>query len=160
MRRKTVQKNDLLPVVKTITVQRSASSAFSVFVEEIAFWWPLKTHSMAVEKGAPAPVSVAIEPFVGGRIYETDIDGATCDWGKVLAYEEGRRLRLLWQLGRPAAIATEVEIRFEALGEGECRVVLTHEHWSRLGERADEMRREYESGWDIVFGSLYFGRCG
>lgn len=22
------------------------------------------------------------------------------------------------------------------------------------------LSREYESGWDIVFGSLYFGRCG
>lgn len=154
-----MQKDDILPVVKIITVQRSASAAFSVFVEEIASWWPLKTHSMAVEKGAPAPVSVVIEPFVGGRIYEIDLAGAKCDWGKVLAFEEGRMLRLLWQLGRPEAIATEVEIRFEALGAGECRVVLTHEHWGRLGERAGEMRRDYESGWEIVFGSLYFGRC-
>ncbi len=154
-----MEKDDLAAVVKAITIGRSASEAFEIFVKEIAAWWPLHTHSIAAEKGDPAPTSVAIEPFVGGRIYETGVDGRTCDWGKVLEFEAGKHLRILWQLGRPEAFATEIIVRFEPLGEESCRIVLVHEYWERLGERASEVRKGYESGWDIVFGKLYASRA-
>lgn len=152
-------KDDLTAIVKTITIRRSASEAFDIFVKDIATWWPLQTHSIAADKGDGAPISVVIEEFVGGRIYETDIDGRTCDWGKVLEFEAGKHLRILWQLGRPEALASEVDVRFESLTNESCCVVLVHEHWERLGERAVEVRQGYESGWDIVFGKLYAARA-
>jgi uncharacterized protein YndB with AHSA1/START domain len=154
-----MERNNLAAITKTITVKRPASEAFDIFVKEIAAWWPLQTHSIGADKGNPAPISVAIEEFVGGRIYETGVDGSTCDWGKILEFEAGKSLRILWQLGRPESLASEVVVHFEPLDNESCRVVLKHEHWERLGERAIDLRGGYESGWDIVFGKLYAGRA-
>ena len=37
--------------------------------------------------------------------------------------------------------------------QGGTRVDLTHEAWERLGERALEMRDQYDGGWDAVLAS-------
>ena len=45
--------------------------------------------------------------------------------------------------GQPA---TEVEVRFRARG-GATVVELEHRGWERLGERAEEARASYSTGW-------------
>jgi len=43
---------------------------------------------------------VAIEPRVGGAIFETASDGARYLWGTVSRWERGARLALSWHPGR------------------------------------------------------------
>lgn len=97
--------------------------------------------------------SSPIEPRVGGRIYETLEDGEELDWGEVLAWQPGRLFRMRWQLGRPQA--TEVSVRFDALGDASCRVTLTHDKWENLGDAAAEARAGYDGGWAAVFEKGY-----
>jgi hypothetical protein len=65
----------------------------------------------------------------------------------VLAWEPPERLVLSWHPGRPAELATEVEVRFDEERAGLTRVTLEHRGWERLGTDAVEVRDAYEAGW-------------
>jgi len=142
---------ELAPVVKTVDVRRSASEAFRIFTEEVSAWWPMATHTRAKTAEGQKTVRVTIEPRLGGRIYETLADGAELEWGEVTGYAPGEFFAMLWTMGRPAPQATDVSIRFEALGADACRVTLTHENWERMGEEAERLRNGYNAGWAGVF---------
>lgn len=142
---------DLGPVVKSVDVGRSADEAFGLFVNDISSWWPVKEHSRAKDSLGERTVRVNFEAEVGGRIYETLNTGEKRDWGEVIQIETGRRLLFSFQMGRPKDKSGEVEIRFDPLGDQQCRVVLTHTHWERFGEEAEAMRGGFSRGWDFVF---------
>ena len=145
----------LAPIVKTLSVKASPERAFDVFARRMGDWWPV--HRMAVSPGAEGapPRAVTVEPFAGGRIYETAPDGEEFDWGVIAVFEPGRRLELSWYPGLPPEKATRVGVRFEAEGQG-CRVTLVHDGWEgRPGGR--EARPDYVTGWDYVFGQCYGG---
>ena len=93
----------------------------------------------------------AVEPRLGGRIVETAPDGTEHLWGTVTAWEPPDRLAFTWHPGRTADTRQEVEITFLPDGDG-ARVSLVHSGWERLGERAADVRRNYEGGWGIVLG--------
>lgn len=133
----------IAPVVKTVTVEASVERAFGVFTEGIATWWPLSTHSIGLDDA----MSVMFEARIGGRIYEVCADGTEHEWGEVVECDPPNRIVYSWQPGSPAP--TEVEIRFTAEGS-RTRVDLEHRYWERLGDRAEEARSDYNSGWDIV----------
>lgn len=147
------------PIVKTIAVNCSAAEAFDVFVDKIADWWPLDGHSASASQGGAAH-SVTLERRVGGAFYETMHDGGRDDWGKVLIWEEGRRFVTSWHPGNNKDNPTQLEVEFADNENGTSAVTLTHSGWEAWGDRADEMRAAYDSGWDFVFGARYLGGCG
>jgi uncharacterized protein YndB with AHSA1/START domain len=151
---------ELSPVVKTIDVRRSAADAFRIFTDEISSWWPVKKHSRARDAAGELTVRVDFETKVGGRIYETLNTGEQRDWGEVLAFEPGKRLRFLFQMGRPKDKSGEVEVRFDSLDANSCRVTLTHSHWERLGDEAEVMRGRFAGGWEFVFIDGFGGYAG
>ena len=70
------------PIVKSVTVCAAPARAFALFSERFARWWPLaRVHT------GPDPVDCAIEPRVGGRVFERAADGRETLWGTVLAYD-------------------------------------------------------------------------
>jgi len=142
---------ELAPLVKTVEVRRSPADAFRLFTEEMSAWWPMKKHSRARDAAGEVTVRVDFEVHVGGRIYETLNTGEQRDWGEVLAYEPGKRVAFSFSMGRPKDQSGEVEVRFEALDAGRCRVTLTHDHWERFGDVAADMRGRFSNGWDVVF---------
>lgn len=144
-------KTMLPPVRKSIEVKADTAKAFDVFVRGLETWWPLKTHTLAREANGEIGVSATIEPFVGGRVYETLNTGEERDWGVVCAYEEGRRVAFSWNMGRPAEQATEVEVTFTVLAGGGARIDLEHRLWERMGVDAERMREGYNNGWEKVF---------
>ena len=131
---------------KSITVEADPESAFRVFTDGIARWWPLETHSVHERETE----TVVLEAKVGGRFYERSSSGAAAAWGEVLECDPPRLLRFTWHPGYEAgAPATEVEVRFAPDGNG-TRVELEHRGWERLGEGALEKQRGYDEGWDRV----------
>ena len=142
---------DLAPIEKSVNVRRSAGDAFRLFTEEISAWWPIGTHSRARDAAGEKTVRVTIEPRLGGRVFEELNTGEERDWGKVTVFEPGVRFAMSWSMGRPAAEATDVSVRFEPLSAQSCRVTLTHANWERMGEDAEKLRGNYNNGWVVVF---------
>ena len=67
----------------------------------------------------------------------------------MLAWEPPHRLVYLWHLRFDRADATEVEVRFEAAGDGTA-VSIEHRGWERLGAVAEERRERNRRGWGGV----------
>jgi uncharacterized protein YndB with AHSA1/START domain len=133
------------PVRKTIRVGWDVDATFRRFTEGMSEWWPLATHSVGGERA----VSVVLEGRVGGRVYETQRDGSSSDWGRVTVWEPPRRLSFTWHPGREADGAQLVEVTFTA-EEGGTRLALVHSGWERLGARGASIREGYEEGWEMV----------
>lgn len=142
-------------VDKSVLVCCDPARAFAAFTSEIAQWWPMQTHSVAQAQAR----SVAIEPRVGGRIYETAADGTQSEWGRMLTWSPPDGFSMTWHPGRPAEPHTIVELSFRAEGDG-TRVRLVHRGWEALGARATAARESYDGGWDTVFVRDFGGRLG
>ncbi|HEX3411087.1 MAG TPA: SRPBCC domain-containing protein [Stellaceae bacterium] len=133
------------PIVKSVTVCAAPARAFALFAERFARWWPLaRVHT------GPDPVHCAIEPRVGGRVFERAADGRETPWGTVLAYDPPNRLAFSWVVELAAEQEQLVEIRFTA-EDGGTRVELTHSGWEKLGDAAASQRERYDRGWGTVF---------
>ena len=137
------------PIRKTLSVGVSPDKAFRVFTEGMGRWWP-RTHHI----GKSELVQVVVEPRAGGRWYEVCADGSECQWGNVLAWEPPRRLLLAWRLNRDFAydpdLLTEVEIRFEAAGDGATRIDFEHRGLEGLGAEAGSAIAGMETGWGQI----------
>jgi uncharacterized protein YndB with AHSA1/START domain len=142
------------PVRKSTVVRRKPEEAFSIFTERFSSWWPYKTHSMSKDGAA----SVAMEPKVGGKLYEISDQGERKEWGSVLSFDPPRGFVTTWHPGMDPENPTELEIRFTAVPEG-TRVDLEHRNWERLGAKAAESRKGYDEGWVEVFERRFAEAC-
>jgi hypothetical protein len=133
-------------VVKAVEVRCSAAHAFEVFTARIADWWPLATHSLGAGLDDRDAVSCAVEPRVGGRIYEVLDDGGEFEWGRVVGWRPGELLALDWNPSLTARPPTRVEVRFTATGADTCQVELTHRGFEAWVDAADD-RDSYDAGW-------------
>ena len=134
-------------VEKSVTVAVPIERAFEVFTEEIAEWWPLRTHAVDTEHSE----TVVMEGRVGGRLFERTPGGEEHTWGTVTAWEPPHRVVYSWHPGRGEETAQEVEVAFTPDGEG-TRVDVRHSGWAKLGDRMEEIVASYDEGWDKVIG--------
>jgi uncharacterized protein YndB with AHSA1/START domain len=126
----------------TVLVAVAPAEAFRIFTEEIDQWW---RRGLRYRVGGKRRSVIAIEPRVGGRLFET-FDAPSgrriVETGRVTAWEPPARLVLEWRAVNFAPHeSTEVEVLFEPSPSG-TRVTLTHRGWSRL--RADHPVRHGE----------------
>jgi uncharacterized protein YndB with AHSA1/START domain len=137
-------------VRKSVRVRTSIERAFAVFVERMETWWPATHHI-----GDTPFEAIFVEPRVGGRWYERDVNGKLCDWGKVLAWDPPHRVTFSWHVGPghdspdwkfdpDMAKASEVEIRFSAEGAGSTLVELEHSKLERHGEGYEQLRALFD----------------
>jgi hypothetical protein len=104
-------------VTVTAVVRTDPATAFRIFTDEIDAWW---------KRGPRYRVHDDRMRFEAARLLE----GETAI-GRVLKWEPGIRLQLAienWPL-EPGE-ATEVEVRFESIGDG-TRVTVVHRGWKR-----------------------------
>jgi len=132
----------IAPVRKSVTVARTPTDAFRIFTEQLADWWPLETHSLDPEHVTGARIT----PEVGGAIVELRDDGSAVSWGTVRVWEPPRRFVMSWTV---TEVETEVEITFTPDGE-DTLVEVVHRGWEAYGERVEERRHNYDSGWPGV----------
>lgn len=140
------------PVVKTVVVPIAPESAFRLFTESMALWWPLGSHSVF---GAES-VSVTFDPRVGGQLTETSSAGQHSVWGSVTAWAPPDSVSFTWHAGRDPKAAQQVAVTFTVEAPG-TRVRLEHTGWEVLGDDAEEVRGSYDDGWDRVFMEAYGG---
>ncbi len=143
------------PVRTSVRVARPPEEVFRVFTQEMGQWWPLQTHSIAVDslEGKVRAETVVFDGWAGGHIYERMDDGREADWGHVLVWEPPHRVVFSWKPNLTRGPHTEVEVRFSPEGAG-TRVDLEHRGWERLRPDRQPMRDTYETGWPEVLDKL------
>jgi uncharacterized protein YndB with AHSA1/START domain len=131
---------------KEIYVDASPETAFRVFTEQIAAWWPLHEYGIFLEDRD----IVSFEDRDPWVLVEKAKDGRESVWGEVLDYEFSSRLRMTWHPGRTFdEMPTEIELTFAADGEG-TTVVLEHRGWEKCEGDRRAARSGYDQGWDEV----------
>lgn len=116
-------------VYVALRVKATPERAFQVFTADIGAWW----RPNALFQTTPrAPGVLAFEPGEGGRLTETLANGKVFEIGQILAWEPPARLVFSWrQATFPPDLLTEVEVRFEAVGE-ETRVSVEHRGFDQV----------------------------
>jgi len=115
--------------IVALRVKASRERAFDVFTREIGLWW--RPNDLFRFTPGP-PGRMAFEPWLDGRLTETDPQGRAFEIGRVTQWAPGEKLAFTW---RQASFApdqfTEVEVRFEPVGD-ETRVTVEHSGWDRV----------------------------
>ena len=137
-----------LSVRTEVVVEATPDRAFRVFTEKAENWWPPDHHI------GKAPLkNVMMERRENGRWYEVGTDGSQCDWGRVLVWDQPKRLVLAWQLTSQwqfdKEFVTEVEVNFTPVDKTRTRVALEHRNLERFGMAEEAVRKSIESpdGW-------------
>jgi len=131
---------------KEIRVEASPETAFRVFTERMADWWPLQKYGIYLADAE----TVGFEDRDGWRLIERAKDGRENVWGEVLDYEVASRVRFTWHPGRDSGEEpTEVEVTFTADKDGTI-VVLEHSGWENLSAELRAGREGYDNGWPGV----------
>jgi uncharacterized protein YndB with AHSA1/START domain len=134
-------------VTVSIEVAVDPDTAFDVFTSEIDSWYQRGPHSWRYPDRA---VGVRFEPGVGGRLIEVHdaVSGEGFAFGRVLVWEPGARLVFADLVSSaPPDPLTEVDVRFEAAGDG-TRVTLEHRGLDRLPPDVAAQKRMY--GWQTT----------
>lgn len=147
----------ITPVRRSVTVAATPERTFQMFTAHFDAWWPRGHHIGQAELD-----HVVLDPQVGGRWYEVSVDGSTCEWGSVIAWEPPSRLLLawhlngMWQYDPDPTRASEVEVTFTA-ADGGTEVVLEHRLIERMveGESA-RGALDGDGGWPAIIAG--FGR--
>jgi uncharacterized protein YndB with AHSA1/START domain/uncharacterized protein YciI len=134
----------LPPLRRQVVVPAGAELAFETFTGDIGSWWPLGEGFSVF--GAGATVGLRER-----RLVEVAPDGREALWGTVLDWDPPSRVRLTWHPGQDAATATELEVSFVEVVDGQTLVTLEHRGWERLADPAAG-RAEYGKGWRRVLG--------
>lgn len=116
-------------VYVALRVRAAPERAFDAFVREIGAWWRPNGLFQTTPR---APGVLAFEAGEGGRLTETLTNGKVFEIGRITAWEPPRRLVFSWrQANFPLDLTTEVEVRFEAVGD-ETRVSVEHRGFHRV----------------------------
>ena len=117
-------------VIVALRVAATPQAAFAAFTDGIGRWWqshplfPLSPRGDGTLRFDPAGP--------GGRLVTRFADGELWEIGAVHCWQPGERLIFGWRLPSFAADqATEVEVRFEAIG-AETRVTVEHRGWDTI----------------------------
>ena len=116
-------------VLVSLRVPADPLRTFEAFTQEIGSWWQPSSLFAITPRGDG---TLAFEPGVGGRLYTRLASGKEFEIGRISVWEPGRRLVFQWRQAtfRPEQ-STEVEVRFEAVGE-ETRVSIEHRAWDTI----------------------------
>jgi uncharacterized protein YndB with AHSA1/START domain len=140
------QTSDLV-IRKSVTVSVPIQRAFHVFTEEIATWWPLRTHAVDTERSD----TVVMEGRVGGRLFERTPEGEEHLWGTIVTWDPPRHITYSWHPGRGDETAQEVDVTFTQDGD-RTRVDIAHYGWEKLSGPVEDTLASYHEGWDKVVG--------
>jgi hypothetical protein len=116
-------------VYVALRVKASPARAFEVFTREIGLWWKPNSFFALTPR---SPGVMSFEGEEGGRLVETLPNGKVFEVGRIRVWAPGERLVFGWRCATFApGLDTEVEVRFEAVGE-ETRISVEHRGWDAV----------------------------
>lgn len=137
------------------TLPLPPDQAFDTFVLQMDVWWPRRgvfPYSFAPE--GTRPLHIRFEPQVGGRYYETFLDGSECVIGRINAYEPPDLLGYTWRdPSWPGE--TQITLTFAAEGNG-ARVSYEQDGFKKAG--VPELAAYYRIGCQQTL-SAYVAHC-
>jgi uncharacterized protein YndB with AHSA1/START domain len=143
-----------LAVRRNITVEAPIERAFEVFTAGFDRWWPRSHHLV---QGVEMKTAV-LETKLGGRWYELNEDGSTCDWGRVIVWEPPTRLVLAWQITGDFTPepdperASQIAVTFTDEGSGRTRVDVVHDGFERHADPVGSYEGvSGQGGWTTLF---------
>lgn len=137
------------------TVPLPPERAFDVFVQQMDIWWPRQgvfPFSFAPE--GTRPLHIRFEPALGGRYYETFMDGSEYVIGRIKDYHRPERLGYTWR--DPSWRGeTQIALAFNAEGDG-ARVIYQQDGFANAG--VPELAAYYQIGCRQTL-SAYLAHC-
>lgn len=137
------------------TVPLPPERAFDVFAQQMDLWWPRRgvfPYSFAPED--TRPLHIRFEPELGGRYYESFLDGSEYVIGRISEYQPPERLAYTWRdpswRGK-----TRIALSFSAEGEG-ARVIYEQDGFAEAG--VPELAAYYQIGCRQTL-SAYVAHC-
>lgn len=122
-----------------VVIKAAPARVWAALTAEIARWWPAKFYV------GKAPVRFALEPWVGGRVFEDWGDGEGAIWGMVSTVRKDESLQWTADLpadyGGPARGITSFELVAE---QGGTRLRFRD---SMYGELSAKMQEQLGQGW-------------
>lgn len=134
------------PVVKRRTLEIEPEAAFDLFTKRIREWWPVASHSIHAED----VTEIRFDRQVGGQVVEVAADGTEVSWADVMAWDPPNRFVLSWHPNPDPIAASVLEVRFLAASDGGTEMYLEHRGWEEFGAEGQELRNNYQAGWDVV----------
>jgi uncharacterized protein YndB with AHSA1/START domain len=133
----------------SIEVPVPPERAFEVFTSGIDSWWKRDSHILG-----GGLRQVAIEPGIGGRVWEENDAGEICVWGHVSTWDPPSVFACSWLLGpdwsvpAPDAPSSRVTVTFTQTNTG-THVELVHDQLDRHGPGWESLRDAVgdEGGW-------------
>ena len=133
-------------IVQSVLLRLAPAEAFALFTRRIDEWWP------ADRRHTKGPGSRVILLPVG-RLFERAGDGREIELGRVIQWDEPRRILLDFYVATGPDRPTQVEITFEA--EGPCtRVTVTHGPKPESADVWDDRVPRYGDSWRAVLAAL------
>lgn len=149
------------PIVKEIEVPCDQRTAFDVFVQDMATWWPFERFSVSALGGGTVK-ALRVEAREGGAIIEMGEDGREWRWGTFRTVAPHDYLAMDFHVDHPDHVTeakTLVEVRFTPLAEDRTRVRLTQSNWEVLADMAEMARGGYGTAWTMILGERYAAAC-
>ena len=116
-------------VLVAFRVPATPAEAFDVFTREIGLWWQPNLLFQITPRGDG---TLRFEPGASGRLITELPNGKIFEIGRISVWEPGARLVFAWrQATFSPEMTTEVEVRFEAVGD-ETRVSIEHRGWDTI----------------------------
>jgi uncharacterized protein YciI len=130
----------LPPIHREVLVNATPDTAFTLFTEQVAKWWPMAELSVFGEGSTVA--------FTDGALTERSADGQAAEWGTVTNWSPPDELSLTWHPGRDGESASQVTVTFTEAG-AQTLVVIVHAGWEVFADPV-AARAEYDHGWPEV----------
>lgn len=127
-------------VTATTVVRTDPGTAFRIFTGQIDRWW---------RRGPAYRASEGAMRFEENRLWEGETE-----IGRIISWEPGVKLLLEWKAWSfRADERTEVEVRFEKIGDG-TRVTVEHRGWQPRGAGEGEFRTVVGLWWGAMLPAI------
>ncbi len=145
-----------MPDVKLeVTLPLPPERAFDTFVQQMDVWWPRRgVFPYSFAPAGTRPLHIRFEPQLGGRYYETFLDGSEYVIGRISDYQPPERLGYTWRDPTWPG-ETRIALTFAAAGDG-ARVIYQQDGFEKAG--VPELAAYYQIGCRQTL-SAYVAHC-
>ena len=121
----------------------STGRVFAALTQDIDIWWD-NAHRQTGNGGR-----IVLDPEIGADMVERSSDGHAVIWGRVEEIRRPDRLYLSGRFGVRGAVAGRVHFDLIAVGNENCRLVVSHQAFGLITE---ETLSNFDAGWRELIG--------